>query len=121
MPTAHDANIFGVAFLPQTGSAQVITAGMDRTVQLHHLDASPLQPVAHPQARGARHDEAEAADEAEGSDASVRRARVASARTTVFACHRGRVKGVEVEPGNPHLFFSAAEDGAVRQFDTRTP
>lgn len=26
---------------------------------------------------------------------------------------------VEVEPGNPHMFWSASEDGTVRQFDTR--
>jgi hypothetical protein len=26
---------------------------------------------------------------------------------------------VEVEPNNPHLFWSAAEDGTVRQYDTR--
>lgn len=29
------------------------------------------------------------------------------------------VQCVEVEPGNPHLFWSASEDGTVRQFDTR--
>ena len=31
------------------------------------------------------------------------------------------VQGVEVEPNNPHLFWSAAEDGTVRQYDTRLP
>lgn len=30
-----------------------------------------------------------------------------------------RLQCVEVEPGNPHLFWSASEDGTVRQFDTR--
>ena len=33
------------------------------------------------------------------------------------ACCTGQ--SVEVEPGNPHLFWSASEDGTVRQFDTR--
>ena len=28
-------------------------------------------------------------------------------------------QGVEVEPDNPHVFWSAAEDGIVRQYDTR--
>ena len=28
-------------------------------------------------------------------------------------------QGVEVEPNNPHVFWSAAEDGIVRQYDTR--
>ena len=30
-------------------------------------------------------------------------------------------QGVEVEPGNPNLFWSAAEDGTVRQYDARLP
>ncbi len=29
------------------------------------------------------------------------------------------LQGVEVAPGDPHLFWSVAEDGDVRQFDTR--
>jgi hypothetical protein len=29
------------------------------------------------------------------------------------------VQEVEVAPGDPHLFWSAAEDGQVRQYDTR--
>jgi hypothetical protein len=32
-----------------------------------------------------------------------------------------RLQDVAVEPLNPHLFWSAAEDGCVRQFDTRVP
>ena len=28
-------------------------------------------------------------------------------------------QGVEIEPNNPHIFWSAAEDGTVRQYDTR--
>ena len=28
---------------------------------------------------------------------------------------------VEVEPGNPYLFWSAGEDGTIRQFDAREP
>lgn len=31
------------------------------------------------------------------------------------------LQGVEVEPNNPHVFWSAAEDGTVRQYDTRLP
>lgn len=31
------------------------------------------------------------------------------------------MQGVEVEPNNPHVFWSAAEDGTVRQYDTRLP
>jgi WD and tetratricopeptide repeat-containing protein 1 len=36
-----------------------------------------------------------------------------------YKCHRGRVKKLATESGNPNLFWSASEDGTVRQFDTR--
>ncbi|CAM9676656.1 unnamed protein product, partial [Phaeothamnion confervicola] len=36
-------------------------------------------------------------------------------------CHAGRVKAVETASGDPHLFWSAAEDGMVRQYDRRLP
>ena len=36
-----------------------------------------------------------------------------------LAMGHSRLQCVEVEPGNPHLFWSASEDGTVRQFDTR--
>ncbi|KAF6262611.1 hypothetical protein COO60DRAFT_599677 [Scenedesmus sp. NREL 46B-D3] len=42
-------------------------------------------------------------------------------RTTVFHCHKSRVKEVEVCPREPHLFWSAGEDGTVRQYDMRLP
>jgi len=41
--------------------------------------------------------------------------------TTCYQCHAGRVKELAVEIGNPHLFWSAAEDGTVRQWDRRLP
>ncbi|CAN0300381.1 unnamed protein product, partial [Hapterophycus canaliculatus] len=31
-----------------------------------------------------------------------------------FSCHSHRVYAVEVEPGNPFVFWSASEDGTVR-------
>ncbi|KAA8492267.1 WD and tetratricopeptide repeats protein 1 [Porphyridium purpureum] len=37
----------------------------------------------------------------------------------VFAVHKNRVKTVEVEPLNPHLVFSAGEDGRLFQIDLR--
>lgn len=41
--------------------------------------------------------------------------------TKSFYCHRARVKSIETEKLNPFLFFSAGEDGCVRQFDSRLP
>ncbi|KAL7059724.1 hypothetical protein AAHC03_013235 [Spirometra sp. Aus1] len=39
----------------------------------------------------------------------------------VFGCHFGRVKRLETIESEPFVFLSAAEDGAVRQFDIRCP
>lgn len=107
--TEHQANIFGVRFLPQTGDARLVTGAMDYTVQLHQLDDLPA--AMHPPVRTA---------------SSTRRqpnlaTTTANVRSVVYSCHRSRVKDVAVEPLNPHLFWSAAEDGCVRQFDTRVP
>eukprot|EP00890_Picochlorum_soloecismus_P002066 jgi/Picsp_1/2860/NSC_01085-R1_wd and tetratricopeptide repeats protein 1 len=41
------------------------------------------------------------------------------AHTAVYRCHLDRVKHVEVSPSEPYLFWSASEDGDVRQFDYR--
>jgi WD domain, G-beta repeat len=38
-----------------------------------------------------------------------------------FYCHRGQVKYIETEPMSPHVFFSAGDDGCIRQYDTRLP
>lgn len=35
--TLHRLNIFGVEFLPGSGSTKIVTAAYDRTVQLHDL------------------------------------------------------------------------------------
>eukprot|EP00743_Colponemidia_sp_Colp-15_P007942 GILK01008602.1.p1 GENE.GILK01008602.1~~GILK01008602.1.p1 ORF type:complete len:651 (+),score=129.12 GILK01008602.1:157-2109(+) len=40
---------------------------------------------------------------------------------SVYTCHGDRVKKLAVEPGNPHIFLSAGEDGSVRFFDSRQP
>ncbi|CAM9405063.1 unnamed protein product [Ectocarpus sp. 4 AP-2014] len=41
--------------------------------------------------------------------------------TECFSCHDQRVHAVEVEPGNPFIFWSASEDGTVMQYDRRLP
>ena len=38
---------------------------------------------------------------------------------TAYRCHRGMVHEVPGDPSNACLFFSASEDGTIRQFDTR--
>lgn len=91
--TMHRGNIFGVRFLPSTEERQVVSGAMDSTVQVHHVERV-----------GGRKESGE---------------RDGTCTTTVFGNHTGRVKYVEVEPNNPHLFWSAAEDGLVRQYDTR--
>ncbi|MCO5581572.1 hypothetical protein L7F22_035460 [Adiantum nelumboides] len=37
----------------------------------------------------------------------------------IFRCHRRRVKKLAVEDGNPHVIWSASEDGTLRQYDLR--
>ncbi|XP_071486508.1 WD and tetratricopeptide repeats protein 1-like [Diadema antillarum] len=38
-----------------------------------------------------------------------------------FSCHAGRVKRLAVVPNLPYMFWSAGEDGTIRQFDLRSP
>lgn len=38
-----------------------------------------------------------------------------------FSCHQHRVKSVLAHPADAHVYFSAGEDGTLRQYDTRTP
>lgn len=87
------------------------TGAMDCRVHLHRLDAPPSSIPRPPEP---------------ASRPPVCRRQTAppvlqpvQAATTVYECHHGRVKHVEVEVGNPHLFFSAAEDGFIRQYDLR--
>ncbi|KAI0228941.1 WD and tetratricopeptide repeats protein 1 [Lamellibrachia satsuma] len=41
--------------------------------------------------------------------------------THVFSCHAGRVKRLATAPNLPFIFWSAAEDGTIMQFDLRCP
>nr|CAD7407345.1 unnamed protein product [Timema cristinae] len=41
--------------------------------------------------------------------------------THICSCHTGRVKRLATAPDVPYMFWSAAEDGTVMQFDLRTP
>uniref|UniRef100_T1IVI1 WD and tetratricopeptide repeats protein 1 n=1 Tax=Strigamia maritima TaxID=126957 RepID=T1IVI1_STRMM len=41
--------------------------------------------------------------------------------TQVCSCHGNRVKRIATAPNIPFLFWSAAEDGLIMQFDLRTP
>ncbi|GFR41420.1 hypothetical protein Agub_g2104, partial [Astrephomene gubernaculifera] len=124
LSTEHRANIFGCCFLPCSGDMRLVTGAMDDTVQLHELDAAPAAQQGWVSGAG-RQSTAAAA----GGGPALRR-RVGSAsshlqlvtpRTRVFYSHKDRVKDVKVEPLNPHAFWSAGEDGVVRQYDTRAP
>ncbi|CAH8429513.1 unnamed protein product [Dicrocoelium dendriticum] len=39
----------------------------------------------------------------------------------IFSCHHRRIKRLANVPAEPYLFWSASEDGTVRQFDLRDP
>ncbi|CAL8472173.1 g11715 [Coccomyxa elongata] len=105
--TPHLANIFGVRFLPCSGNRRLVTGAMDCSVQLHILDASPST---HARAKRERNTVRWVPDETNEPIPS---------HSTKYLCHSKRVKGVEVAPQDPHMFWSVGEDGDVRQFDTR--
>ncbi|GMH35920.1 hypothetical protein BSKO_03788 [Bryopsis sp. KO-2023] len=123
--TCHDCNIFAVQFLPCTGDRLMVSGAMDHTVQLHHLDVDPAGPLKYPSKAAAQ------SGGRQGGNGETRHWRgirsppaheviEVDPQTTVYSCHRSRVKDVEVEPMNPHNFWSACEDGFIRQFDVRT-
>jgi hypothetical protein len=43
--TLHQANIFGVAILPEQDNRCLVSGSMDCSVQLHRVDHSPLDPA----------------------------------------------------------------------------
>ncbi|KAF7256003.1 hypothetical protein EG68_05922, partial [Paragonimus skrjabini miyazakii] len=56
------------------------------------------------------------------ADAKVRVHDVSRMETRhVFSCHSARIKRLANTPSEPFLFWSASEDGTVRQFDLRDP
>ncbi|CAL8100295.1 unnamed protein product [Calicophoron daubneyi] len=56
------------------------------------------------------------------ADARIRVHDVSRAETRyVFTCHTGRIKRLANTMFEPFLFWSAAEDGTIRQFDLRDP
>jgi len=102
--TQHRANLFGAAFCSGGGgggSDKLATCSMDGTVQLHDLNRLP--------------------GFGGGGDTTTTSSRPPPPMR-LDSSARGRTKDVAAEPddgGNPSLFFVAAEDGAVRQYDAR--
>ena len=112
---------------------------MDRTVQLHHIDANPATspPAASstPSPRAARNPRrahvmgrrlntrrlGRNGEESDDDESEEDTARTADVQTTTFNCHKGRVKEIQIHPEEPHLFWSVSEDGSVRQYDIRLP
>ncbi|TMW89482.1 hypothetical protein EJD97_017119 [Solanum chilense] len=88
--TGHSANIFCTKFIPETSDELVVSGAGDAEVRLFHLS--------HQKGRG--------------EDNTVTPA-------ALFQCHTRRVKKLAVEVGNPHVVWSASEDGTVRQHDLR--
>jgi len=151
IPTGHNANVFGLQFIPQSGSSKLATGAMDHTVELHTIDANPFSnsrtPGASsprpthvtdrarwfpgrvttppPQSQGNNLDEnsrgANNNIHDEEDEDSRDNSLVADVQTTHFNCHRGRIKEIQVQPEEPSLFWSVSEDGTVRQYDVRVP
>ncbi|GAX77513.1 hypothetical protein CEUSTIGMA_g4957.t1 [Chlamydomonas eustigma] len=107
--TQHRANIFGVQFLPCCNDTKLVSVAMDHTVQLHELDREEVE---------AWRSTSSGIDYTNPSRGQLGRTATQTASKSYY-CHTNRVKDVRIEPMNPHNFWSAGEDGMVRQFDTR--
>lgn len=108
--TGHTRNIFGVQFLPSSNDHTIVSGAMDYQVRKHVLQATPSPSPASTTTTAATSTTAPPLPPA------------ADCRTTTYRCHRSRVKEVEVDPVlSPDLFWSASEDGTIRQFDGREP
>lgn len=113
IPTAHRANIFGAKFMRHVGFAKVLVSGaMDGRVYVHRSTESSRRgrrawPI--PQA-GA------------GAFGGGAQSESASGWASQLLLHcNSRVKDIDVDPSNPHIVFTAAEDGNVCCVDIRTP
>ncbi|KAK1405567.1 WD and tetratricopeptide repeats protein 1 [Heracleum sosnowskyi] len=89
--TGHTANIFCTKFVPETSDDLVVSGAGDAEVRLFHLSRL-------------------------GDGGQEESAINPSA---LFQCHTRRVKKLAVEAGNPHVVWSASEDGTLRQHDLR--
>ena len=115
--TLHEHNVFGIKFLPKTNSTVLVTGGMDNLVQLHRLaGVDKLVALSGPRRREFVQPEFGPDSDSQMQDAGLH---ALVAHTAVYRCHLDRVKHVEVSASEPYLFWSASEDGDVRQFDYR--
>lgn len=89
--TGHTANIFCTKFVPETSDDLVVSGAADAEVRLFHLSRL-----------GGGEQEVSAINP-----------------SALFQCHTRRVKKLAVEAGNPHVVWSASEDGTLRQHDLR--
>ncbi|XVE60569.1 hypothetical protein DITRI_Ditri05aG0139200 [Diplodiscus trichospermus] len=89
--TGHSANIFCTKFVPETSDELVVSGAGDAEVRLFNL--SRLS------GRGL-------------DDGAI-------TPSALYQCHTRRVKKLAVEVGNPHVVWTASEDGTLRQHDFR--
>ncbi|XP_011074226.1 WD and tetratricopeptide repeats protein 1 [Sesamum indicum] len=89
--TGHSANIFCTKFIPETSDELVVSGAGDAEVRLFNLSRLRRSGL-----------------EEGGISPSA-----------IFQCHTRRVKKLAVEVGNPHVVWSASEDGTLRQHDFR--
>eukprot|EP00249_Psilotum_nudum_P013622 c24430_g1_i1 orf=253-2565(+) len=89
--SGHSTNIFCVKFVPETCDDVMVSGAGDAEVRIHRLSRS-IGTVS---------------------------GRSNTSEQTAFRCHTRRVKKLAVEDGNPHVIWSASEDGTLRQHDLR--
>ncbi|XP_020678964.1 WD repeat protein iqw1 isoform X2 [Dendrobium catenatum] len=89
--TGHSANIFCTKFVPETCDELLVSGAGDAEVRLFNVSHAKWK----------------------SGDVSTLEP------SAFFQCHSRRVKKLAVEVGNPHILWSASEDGTLRQHDLR--
>ncbi|KAJ3673715.1 hypothetical protein LUZ60_005707 [Juncus effusus] len=89
--TGHTANIFCTKFLPETSDEVLVSGAGDAEVRVFNLSRS----------------------------SSTSQQNLSPIPSALYRCHTRRVKKLAVEAGNPHVVWSASEDGTMRQHDFR--
>ncbi|KAJ1908790.1 hypothetical protein IWQ60_011524 [Tieghemiomyces parasiticus] len=102
--TSHQANIFSARFMPACNDSVVVSCSRDGQILTFDVNRNLLAPLR----------------TFDGAKSTVPREQGLSTKG-VYTCHDQPVKRIEVEDGNPHIFFSCGEDGRIHQFDLRAP
>ena len=121
LDTGHTQNIFSVKFMPHSNDNTVVTAAGDAEVRVFDLEYSG-RPGGYFTASSTAARTGSLGTQSVGDTFMGGRFLIHgnNTNTRVYRSHTDRVKRIVTE-SSPYLFLTCAEDGEVRQFDTRLP